>query len=969
MVMTLSMPAQAQRANASSETLEEVVVTGIRQSLESAQEIKKNADQIVDSVTAQDIGALPDRSVSEALQRIPGVTLQRTNENRDPARLASEGGGVFVRGLSWVRSETNGRDIFSANNGRGLSFEDVSADLLAGVDVYKNPTAEMVEGGVGGTVNLRTRLPFDQTKRLLAFSGDYNYADLKEEGFLSGNALFSDQWDVGDDDRIGALFSISVGNVGNRTDSIQTGRYEARTNSAGDTVYIPNSFGWRTIDWEQKRTALTSALQWQPNDSLLFTAQGLWAKANPKDIERALGDVQGNYATDDDSYVFNDEGVLVAGQLPSYQATADTRYGESRRRTADYSLNVKYELNDQWKFSGDVQHVRSHADVISMTAFTQLGGAPAGTLDFDLRGDTPYLNANQAGQADQSAYWWAAAMDHMEDNDANSWAERLDGEFTFDENPWLESFRFGVRATDKNAITRQTGYNWAFLSRQYWGGGSGGPVWLTQNGFGGNTNPQLPFSSELFQYNDFFRGKVNVPGVAWFPTASLVSNGNQNAYSVLKDTQSSFFGWVPLENQDYANAFPRGDNISGGINDQTEKTEAVYGMLRFGHDSPIGPMDGNIGVRLIQTKTDSLGQAGALTALGDGRSVTACQALNADADPTNNVNCGPVQIAEQFLAPGRFDTADVATDYNDVLPSLNLRFRLTDEVQLRFAAGKAIVRPTFAQLVGFTTLSFDFLDNNAAIPAQAYTPDPNGFAVGQGGNPTLKPTRSTQFDTSLEWYFAPTGSVTGALFYKDITNYIFSGTSVETYTSNGVTQDFLVTRNANGPKGKIQGFEVGYTQFYDMLPGIFSGFGLQTNFTYVDSSGGSNAAVNVIEPAQVAGALDQTLPLEGMSKTSYNITALYEKFGISARLAYNWRERFLLTTSAANIQRPVWSEDYGQLDASVFYNITSNIKLGLQGTNLLNSRTFLDVGGAQLAPRYGWTDTDRRIAIAMRTQF
>ena len=124
--LAIALPAAAQQAQETPDDLTEVIVTGIRQSLESAQEIKENAEQIVDSVTAQDIGALPDRSVSEALQRIPGVTLQRTNDNRDPARLASEGGGVFIRGLSWVRSETNGRDIFSANNGRGLSFEDVS---------------------------------------------------------------------------------------------------------------------------------------------------------------------------------------------------------------------------------------------------------------------------------------------------------------------------------------------------------------------------------------------------------------------------------------------------------------------------------------------------------------------------------------------------------------------------------------------------------------------------------------------------------------------------------------------------------------------------------------------------------------------------------------------------------------------------------------------------------------------------
>ena len=154
-----------------------------------------------------------------------------------------------------------------------------------------------------------------------------------------------------------------------------------------------------------------------------------------------------------------------------------------------------------------------------------------------------------------------------------------------------------------------------------------------------------------------------------------------------------------------------------------------------------------------------------------------------------------------------------------------------------------------------------------------------------------------------------------------------------------------------------------------MLPGWLSGLGFQANYTYVDSSGGSNAAVNPIEGPQVVGARDQTLPLEGLSENSYNIAAMYEKYGISARLAYNWRERFLLTTSAANIQRPVWSEDYGQLDGSVFYSITPSVKVGLQATNLLNSRTYLDVGGTTLAPRYSWTDTDRRIAIALRASF
>ncbi len=268
-VTAADQPADASSSDSSRSpaALEEVVITGIRKSLESAQTIKQESEQIVDSVTAQDIGALPDRSVAEALQRIPGVTLMRADNNRDPARLSAEGGGVAIRGLTWVRSELNGRDIFSANDGRNVGFEDVSADLLAGIDVYKNPSADMIEGGVGGTVNLRTRMPLDSHRQVIAFSGDYNYADLLKKGFLSGNALYSNNWETGIG-RIGTLVAGSIGNVGNRTDSVQLGNFITQTLptaegglAAGSTVYVPNSIGWRRIDWQQERTALTGVLQ------------------------------------------------------------------------------------------------------------------------------------------------------------------------------------------------------------------------------------------------------------------------------------------------------------------------------------------------------------------------------------------------------------------------------------------------------------------------------------------------------------------------------------------------------------------------------------------------------------------------------------------------------------------------------------------------------------------------------------
>jgi len=448
---------------------------------------------------------------------------------------------------------------------------------------------------------------------------------------------------------------------------------------------------------------------------------------------------------------------------------------------------------------------------------------------------------------------------------------------------------------------------------------------------------------------------VQLPGAGWFPSADLVGSGNAAAFDVLKSTETAGWGWSPLSTN-WDTFTPGADNPNSGVNNQGEKTYAGYAMLRFAHaETPLGPMDGNIGVRVVRTENEAIGvRASAMDS--DGMAPDLCVAQHGAAA------CADLLNAWGFVLGGSQKGVPTKTSYTDALPTFNLRFKLKDDLQLRFAVGKAIVRPTFSQMMPYTTLGWDF------SPSDHFTLIGDG-ATGRGGNPNLKPTRAKQYDASLEWYFAPTGSLTFAGFYKGVRDYIFLGTGPESYTSNGVTETFNVTRNMNGDKGKIQGFEVGYQQFYDSLPGLLRGFGVQANFTYVDSSGGRNTAINTLDPDQVNGAADETLPLEGLSKTSYNVAAMYERARISARVAYNWRERYLLTTSAANIARPVWSEDYGQLDASVFYSITETIKVGLQGTNLLNTRTYLDVGGATLAPRYSWTDTDRRVAIAMRASF
>lgn len=937
-----------------------IIVTGIRASLQNAQVRKRNAEQVIDSITAQDIGALPDRSVSEALQRVPGVTLQRTSDNRDPARLSGEGGGVFIRGLSFVRSELNGRDVFSANNGRGLSFEDVSADLLSGVDIYKSPSADLVEGGIGGTINLRTRKPFDAKGFVAAFSGDINYADLRGKSFKSASGLISDRWQTGLGE-IGVLLSYSISNVGNRTDSISAGRYVPETLSAdqdglaaGSTVYIPNGMGFRRIDWQQKRTAFDGSIQWKPSDTLTFTAEALISKAKPQDLEYAFGDFS-QPETDNSSYTFSDEGALESGVVENRQLNMDTRSGKQTKKTQDFSFNANWTPDEHWTFTGDLQYIKSTAKVYSMTAFT--GVSVPSTIAFDFSGTTPSMSVTPTSTGDltdKTLYWWAAAMDHIEDNEAHEWAGRGDAEYKFDDGSFLKSLKVGGRWTDRKAITRQTGYNWSVLSAQYWLPGN--EVYLNQTGYSGGTQiADLPNQSARITFPKFFRSAIPSPTTGlWFPAASLVSNGTANAYSYLQATETNGWGWTPLTD-DYSLAAPAGDNVSGGINDQSEQTWAAYALLRFGmDDSPAGHFDGNIGARIVHTKTTAVGSA-----VRVGTVTVACNATTTDCTDYNTAVAFSQGSLGGTLATG-------GSSYTDVLPNLNLRFFLQDNLLLRFAASKAIVRPTFAQLNPFTTLSFSFDSTGVANGTGA-----NGATtafLGTTGNPNLKPTRANQLDLSMEYYFGRSNSLSLGLFYKGIRDYIFSGVTQQEYTSNGQTVTFDVTQQTNGAKGKIKGAEFAYTQFFDFLPGPLSGLGFSGNFTFVDSSGGKNTAINVFDHNQTDNAAKE-LPLEGLSKYSYNLAAIYEKYGISARVAYNWRSSYLLTTSAANINYPVWSEAYGQVDASFLLTVTPHLKMGVQGTNLLAARTYLRVGDPDLKPRYSWTATDRRVAFVVRTSF
>ena len=367
-------------------------------------------------------------------------------------------------------------------------------------------------------------------------------------------------------------------------------------------------------------------------------------------------------------------------------------------------------------------------------------------------------------------------------------------------------------------------------------------------------------------------------------------------------------------------------------NNMWEKTQALYGSLYFG--TPDDRFDGNVGLRLVRTSVRSNG------------SVTFPSLSSASGD----LGDWPQSVLDVMFS-GLTEPMEGHTSYKNALPSLNLRYKLTDDLQWRFAAGRAITRPAINQLNAYLKVGASW----AATPGGQSTLA--GWKATSGGNPALRPMISDQFDTSLEWYFAPTGQLYTTLFHKKLKNYIAD----EIWLQNIAGQTLPVSGPVNAGDGTVKGFEIGYSQFFDFLPGAWRGFGVQANYTYLKSS--RIAGTTSCDPNHNNGSCDaefivnnQPLPMQGLSPKSYNFTAMYEYGNWSARLAWSWRDRYLLAEQdSGDTYVPVWSDSFGQLDGSVFFNINKNVKVGLLLNNLTNAKTKVLMGPSTYA------DSDARI--------
>jgi TonB-dependent receptor len=1074
-----------QSTTKSDDDIAEVLVTGIRKALQTSQEIKKEGDTVIDSITASDIGAFPDKSVAEALQRVTGITVNRFAASGDTSHFSAEPSGVIIRGLPQVRSEFNGRDSFNANSSRGLSFSDVSPELMAGVDTYKNSTADMIEGGIAGTINLRTHVPFDSQGFVLAVSGDLGYGDLSEEVKPSGSVIISDRWDTGVGE-IGLMANVAYSQVTTRSQGTQIGRFFNNQNVAdygGGTKWVPDGVDLRDNVYDRTRTGIAFAGQWQsPEEKVLATLQHNRSKYtnewNEFTLSSDLGasaqtaqDITFNSATayapsGTAAYEFDSRGVFMRGTLadttnawnggptnniilnhpngfpsntgqtdaggpnvegqpmntpflmwgcgtewaadnnPHYCGYntastaddiltrgsglgADTRFSTQTNITEDTSLNLKFTVSERVGLNFDVQYVES--EVVNFD--NSMNNKTFADVELDLTRGKPRFSFDPAqgygftagGFADPQNWFHEWTMEHTEHSTGEELAMRLDADIKLsDGEGWFDSLRIGARRADRDQDINWSTYNWGavrplwgldtddpdrnnvpfFLSDPYWAGtyvahdmGSdlvGGGV------FGGGTflhpNPELARNYAATIDTFWQNGQVSN---SWVPLGSRSSTAARNA-KCDPDPSSPGGLYCPIEMQSVS-----------------ETVDAAYIMLKFGgDDTKFGNISvrGNVGVRWVKTDVEAEGGIAfpsftrpSLPAPG-ATGPFPILALTPDDDVTFMNGQGSEQVA--------------GGSHTSWLPSLNLRFGLTDNQFVRFAASRALGRPDMGlyknylgvglvqPACGNGTVTYSVAGDCNSTPV-AYTPR----YTAESGNPGLAPTTADQLDLTYEWYFSSTGSLTAAVFMKSFNDYIQYGSFVRQFTNNGITRDVSVRGPITGDGAKLRGFEVAYQSFMDWLPGAWSGLGYQVNFTYVDNQGITNANLSTVSGG---GTTQQDplitftdLPLADYSKTSYNIVAMYDRGKISARLAYNWRDKFLQTQSDCCVKLPIWQEAYGQLDGSFHYKPSESWDLFLDAQNILQAETILKqqvTNEGMLLPR-SWFVNDRRVQLGVRYRF
>ena len=618
----------------SAEAEDTIVVTGLRRSLQSSQNIKRNSEQIVDAIVAEDIGKLPDITVSDTAARIPGVQVERQG---------GEAFRVLVRGLdrSYYTTTYNGREIFTAET-RSVALQDFPAGAISAVEVFKTSTANLVEPGLAGLVNVRSRRPFDFSGFEAAGSVWVNYPKQSRDLKPNAQLLFSNRWDAGDSE-VGALINFSYTRM-HYQDSIRRHGF-----------FIADLAGGRSPDWpeihyaeaDRWRPSVNGALQWRPNSDVELYAEGLWQGYREESTDRMWS--QPLWGGASYSNIVFEEGTnrIISGTVTGPRAccgrsSADGFQGATKRATNTYQFAVggRYDAGPL-RITGDIARTDSkfklraesvdfyiNTNNYTVNWFTGLNG-----------GDGPTFETVGLDFANPALYNYRGFFERYLVASGDDWQARLDAEYEPGLD-WLPNIQAGVRYVDRNA-SRVDG-------ERYWDANDQGRF-------------NIPISAVPLDYalfNSAFRGDDLRPSpVTWLaPTFSSVWD-NLEALRQFNVSQGIPLDGNPNRSQNNDTNPPapvpaRNFNID-------EKTLAGYAQLKFEFGEAM-PIDGLIGIRVVRTEDTVSGFR-------------------------SQPPAAPVPIT-------------VDNEYTNWLPNLNVNAHFTDQLKLRLAATKTITRPLFEQL-------------------------------------------------------------------------------------------------------------------------------------------------------------------------------------------------------------------------------------------------------------------------------
>jgi TonB-dependent receptor len=1095
-------PAQGPPSDSATEAMAipEVIVVGVRQALATAQDVKKDSPTFVDSITATDIGSFPDVSASDALQRIPGITVNRLQSNDDSTHPSGEPTNILIRGLTQVRTEFNGRDMFSADNGRGMNFNDISPELLSRADAYKNQTADMIEGGIAGTVDLRTRLPFDQEGHVLVGSINGAYGDKSNQLTPAWSVLGSEsiRTDIG---RFGFLADYSRSHVITQTQSVIDDKIDTYCSSgygtAAHAIVLPNGSvpctsnvfggtGWAfapdgirysEVNYDRTRIGSTMAAQYQNNaENLLATLEYTdsgYHNAWLEDASHAIldGTYYGTPAFDpratsilagSSPLKFGSNGMLQSGLLtqphgswagsysPNIQDAINTGsvvpgvpfvndcgpgftcatnrdglYFQNETRdfnhnedTKEGSLHIKWDITPRLHSNFDAQYIAANVvdhDMLVATgsmANYQYSTGSNGVPQVQL---LPGSNVNYAagGLSNPTNYWIPFIQGHEENDDGRESAFAADLKYDINPGGWLDSMKAGVRYADRNQTTRYSTFNWTPIAANWNCNGPGfsltstspAPYPVSTSGCAARA-PFLGYGAGIWgttNFNNFYNSGVYPNGNLVFMNKGTITNtaGVLQALSGATTNSPIAPGYTAVCNR--TGLVPGTCFLPSEDEQLDETTKAAYLMLNFGGtNSNIFGVNvvGNAGVRVVQTGENSVGGVEFPAPLN--LTFAAC---GSPLSAGNVVNPGCyVTPALAAFANGGNGQNSYNAEHTNVLPSFNVRFGLDEKDFIRFAYSKAISRPDIGYLRNFVQINTPFINTGPDSPYVVYN-SPTAAHVAANvvgynfvfnstaGNAALQPESADQLDLSYERYFGRTSSVTLGVFWKKLSNTLSQAQFTRPFTNDGVTEEAQILGPVNVKNGgKIEGAEFAYQTFFDFLPGLLSGLGMQANYTYVNQINIHNT--NLVDVGglttgglgaygagneAVGGVVIDSHRLEGVSTNTFNLVGLYEKGPIGFRLAYNWRSMYLTSNIDCCIGMPVFQKAAGFMDGSMRYSVDSHVELSFDVVNLLDTRiqyaqeVFGDTSATPGAkPVYmdsGWSATDRRYQLGVRVKF